>query len=153
MFCNNCGKEIKNESRFCEYCGSKVVGITSKEELRIDENKTLKALGESIGGCIVIFIIGIVLGNIFGRLDNEVGIVFSKGLLYSSGGMGILLLIIDFIMSIKLNKKMPVWMLIILGIIIATIIINGITAWIAYDNRQKEKQYEDEIIYNLKSKL
>lgn len=33
MFCMNCGKEIPNESKFCQFCGSAQGLITSSEEV------------------------------------------------------------------------------------------------------------------------
>lgn len=31
MFCTNCGKEIPDESKFCKYCGNRII---KKEELK-----------------------------------------------------------------------------------------------------------------------
>lgn len=35
MFCTNCGKEIKNNSKFCQYCGTKQKKKFSTKELVI----------------------------------------------------------------------------------------------------------------------
>lgn len=32
MFCKNCGKEIDDNSKFCQYCGAKIVEPNSKKE-------------------------------------------------------------------------------------------------------------------------
>ena len=46
MFCNNCGKEIKNDIKFCPYCGSEVeeelfdkIGLNSRKHILEKEEK------------------------------------------------------------------------------------------------------------------
>ncbi len=38
MFCTSCGREIENDSIFCNYCGNKVEKID--EEIKLEEDKT-----------------------------------------------------------------------------------------------------------------
>jgi len=63
MFCGNCGKEIKESSRFCPFCGCGVYGNananTGKQAVN---NIPLYAI---IAGCVivVVIIIAVSLGN------------------------------------------------------------------------------------------
>ena len=52
MKCPNCGKEIANDSKFCEYCGTKLV-----KKLPITKKKLLPWLT----GCLVVGIIALVI--------------------------------------------------------------------------------------------
>ena len=39
MFCRNCGKEIKEQEKFCPYCGSKVEeGVNAEKQSEIPKN-------------------------------------------------------------------------------------------------------------------
>lgn len=39
MFCSNCGKEIKDESKFCKYCGTKVNKPVIDNKIEFNESK------------------------------------------------------------------------------------------------------------------
>lgn len=36
MFCNNCGKSIPDESAYCLFCGSKIIGGKRKEQIEVN---------------------------------------------------------------------------------------------------------------------
>ena len=55
MKCSKCGKEIANDSNFCEYCGTKIQK-NIKEPTRIIQKKSYK-----IAWIITVIIIGYLL--------------------------------------------------------------------------------------------
>ena len=39
MYCPNCGKEIPDGSKFCPYCGTKIISSNSSKEIDINEKE------------------------------------------------------------------------------------------------------------------
>ena len=37
MYCDNCGKEVANDSKFCRYCGKKLIKEMQQEEKNQEE--------------------------------------------------------------------------------------------------------------------
>lgn len=48
MFCNRCGKELTEESKFCSYCGNKVPTEIVKEEVKVETHNEISN-GKSLG--------------------------------------------------------------------------------------------------------
>lgn len=69
MYCNNCGKQNTEDSKFCKYCGSEIVKVTDKvvkdkpkeEESPKAENTKPKS---SLGGWLALVGAGLILGLI-----------------------------------------------------------------------------------------
>ena len=67
MFCKNCGKEIADDSKFCNFCGSEQQSATAIYENNpsTEDEKTNKTLWAIFGGCLIggclIFVFIIVL--------------------------------------------------------------------------------------------
>ncbi len=66
MFCNNCGKEITEDAKFCTYCGQ------ANSKLIIQENR-------EITGARVIENVANVGGNITTRIRDRKTIDYSSG--------------------------------------------------------------------------
>lgn len=77
MFCPNCGKEVKEEIKFCQYCGSQIV---EKQENYIDTflKNTHKKIA-MIGVVALVIIIGIVV--LFSDKQKEQEVLVDEGLL------------------------------------------------------------------------
>ena len=77
MFCQSCGKEIKDGSKFCKYCGAEVKGQSSSNQSSSSSNDSGNDNSKKmiIGALIVVII---VLAAIMG--------IFSLGLLDNNGG-------------------------------------------------------------------
>ncbi len=58
MYCNNCGKEIPDNSKFCNFCGSKI----NKEEVTGFEKTVQKVSGI---GKILTLTVSLPIGIIF----------------------------------------------------------------------------------------
>ena len=61
MFCMNCGKEIREEDRFCQYCGfdrAENENATINTENKISKNVEKNGIGTKIG--IVVLLIGVI---------------------------------------------------------------------------------------------
>lgn len=39
MYCSNCGKELKNNDKFCKYCGKAVEGYIQNENINTENNR------------------------------------------------------------------------------------------------------------------
>lgn len=61
MYCRQCGKEINDDSIFCEYCGTKIVDTQSMKNQKNKSNKKLPLIAV-ISSVAVILIICIVIG-------------------------------------------------------------------------------------------
>lgn len=59
MYCRQCGKEIKDDSVFCEYCGTKVVDITGLD----DENANVSYSSDSMSNKVKTTINNKSIGN------------------------------------------------------------------------------------------
>ena len=64
MFCKNCGKEIEDDSKFCNFCGSKQQSATaiSENNQATEDDKTNKRMWSIFWGCLI-FVLIIVLIN------------------------------------------------------------------------------------------
>ena len=61
MYCKHCGKEIDENSTFCQYCGVKI-------DVYIESNKPIKTENSALG----------ILGIIFSALGgSELGLIFA----------------------------------------------------------------------------
>ncbi|MBE5926888.1 MAG: zinc-ribbon domain-containing protein [Lachnospiraceae bacterium] len=73
MYCNMCGKEIADDSRFCNICGAKVITLEAKvtNEPDVEENKMSVAkqalliagatiVGLILAGGILLFTISLI---------------------------------------------------------------------------------------------
>ena len=38
MFCKNCGKEISNDSKFCQFCGTPMDATVATEQVAVSDN-------------------------------------------------------------------------------------------------------------------
>ena len=65
MFCSKCGKEIKDEDKFCTYCGQKVEENTKKEKKPSSNRKKLMIIA------IIVIAILIVTGIAIWIKSNE----------------------------------------------------------------------------------
>jgi uncharacterized membrane protein YvbJ len=89
MFCQNCGKEIKEEMKFCPSCGRKVVIINSEARNRVQNanetnsgtvgnmqqtndvnsdarNQIKEKIISIIVKVVIVYIILVIIGNIIG---------------------------------------------------------------------------------------
>ncbi len=73
MFCNQCGKEIREEIKFCPYCGEKInykiVNVDDNKEIKKEQSNNKRSnswvLLEKVASVIAI-IIGFILGKLLG---------------------------------------------------------------------------------------
>ena len=73
MFCSNCGKEIDDNAKFCQYCGisfSEKNNTISKENNKNQNNGCLSQIGSIIGGIVFFVIIFNIIGFDFGGLSE-----------------------------------------------------------------------------------
>ena len=64
MFCKKCGKEIADDSKFCNFCGSEQQSATAIYENNpsTEDEKTNKTLWAIFGGCLIfVFIIVLII--------------------------------------------------------------------------------------------
>ena len=72
MYCSKCGKEIKDNSNFCKYCGDKInikqeIEDTANNEFALPENNISKSSNSTnskhtIITCILVIVIGTIIG-------------------------------------------------------------------------------------------
>lgn len=60
MYCRHCGKEIADDSKFCQYCGGQQVGETSKE-LKAKKEITIPTIKTNLSTKAKIWIWGYVI--------------------------------------------------------------------------------------------
>ena len=67
MFCNKCGKELPDGTKFCGGCGTAIESATKTEEFSSTVQKP-KSKGKKVGGIIMV-----VLGalSVFGSFAND----------------------------------------------------------------------------------
>lgn len=83
MFCTNCGKEIKEGIRFCQYCGNEIVkedtvkaataknGVNgSAEEARTNREKSKQWYVQSVIGIVLVAAIILIIGINLGKGDR-----------------------------------------------------------------------------------
>lgn len=73
MFCNNCGKEIDDGSKFCQYCGTSFDSTENsikKNDAPNENNGCLTQIGSLIGGVIFLAIIFNIGGLDFLGISN-----------------------------------------------------------------------------------
>ena len=75
MFCRNCGKEIKEQEKFCPYCGSKVEeGVNAEKQSEIPKNNEKnKSVGiKAVVGIVVLVVVvaGAFCGYHFLKKNN-----------------------------------------------------------------------------------
>ena len=76
MKCPNCGKEVADDSLYCEFCGSKVRSIDENSQGNSNNNSGLKAF-------LLLFVVStIILGILFAFKTNEL-----TSMEYESGDM------------------------------------------------------------------
>ncbi len=73
MYCSKCGKEIDDDSKFCEHCGNNVTEIKAKHNLTINSKVIIVTLFIIIG--IIMIFIGF---NIFKNNDSNNTITFNS---------------------------------------------------------------------------
>lgn len=74
MFCKNCGKEIKNESKFCPYCGGKLHKDERKQqfaESEIIQRMKSYTKRKEFWIVIVILIVVSIVGNLGGKRNTD----------------------------------------------------------------------------------
>lgn len=59
MFCNKCGNEIPDNTKFCSYCGNKISNIK-------EDNKEIIMVKQKGHGCLVTLLFIIALPTIIG---------------------------------------------------------------------------------------
>ena len=62
MICKNCGKEIKDGIKFCNFCGDKIIDVpqteTKEKEIKVVFNKSLYLkIAIGVVGLLVLYII------------------------------------------------------------------------------------------------
>lgn len=66
MFCNNCGKEIADGSKFCNYCGTKIALPNNDESAPKENNNQNQNYipDDDKGGCLkgVLVFVGVIIG-------------------------------------------------------------------------------------------
>lgn len=88
---------------------------------------------------IIMLVASIILGNVFNAISFEFGKYIAMALLYISIGTGALSLIGYFVTKKNDDEKVPSWIIIIIGIIIAIVVANGISKIIEYNQKEKDK--------------
>lgn len=88
---------------------------------------------------VIIFVASIILGNVFNSISFEFGKYIAMALLYISIGSGALSLIGYFVTKKNDDEKVPTWIIVIIGIIIAIVGANGISKIIEYNQKEKDK--------------
>ena len=84
MLCPKCGKEIEEESRFCKYCGEKLVGEAVKEEITKQPKTSGLAIASPILGILFFIPFAPLLAVVFGIIAL-IKISKSKGELKGEG--------------------------------------------------------------------
>ena len=75
MFCRNCGKEIKEQEKFCPYCGSKVderVNEEKQSEMPKNNEKKKSVGKKAVVGIVilVVIVVGAFCGYHFLKKNN-----------------------------------------------------------------------------------
>ena len=82
MFCKNCGKEIADDSKFCNFCGSEQQSATaiSENNPSTEDEKTNKTLWAIFGGCLffVFIIVLIIVGATNGDSSTKTNPSYSN---------------------------------------------------------------------------
>lgn len=86
-------------------------------------------------------ILSIILGNIFNAINFQIGKYISMGILYVSIGTGIISLIGYFFIKKDETEKMPIWITVLIGIIIALVVANTVSSIFDYSQKQKTEYY------------
>ena len=74
MFCKNCGKEIKDGTKFCEFCGAgqeNVQPIEQSSTAAVTKKKSKKKIFIIIGVILAIIIIWAACGNKSSKKENN----------------------------------------------------------------------------------
>lgn len=61
MYCKHCGKETKDENKFCNYCGQKLIDEITTQKTEIKDREIKISFGKSFFLKIILVIIGIVI--------------------------------------------------------------------------------------------
>lgn len=96
---------------------------------------------------VILFIISIILGNVFSAVGFEIGRYIAMALLYISIPTIIVSLIGYMVVKKGKDEKVPTWIIVIIGIIIAVVIANTISSIIEY-NQDKKIEYNKSILSN-----
>lgn len=94
---------------------------------------------------VIAFILSIILGNIFNGIDFEIGRYISMGILYVSIASGVCSLIGYIITRKNENEKMPTWILVIMGIVIALVVANVASEVIRYKQNKNLDYYKEDV--------
>lgn len=73
MFCQNCGKEIPDDSRICQYCGSDPRNLAIKQGNN-DKQFNASKMKESNKNILIVFIVIVVLAAIVGAYFLSISI-------------------------------------------------------------------------------
>ena len=71
MFCPECGKQLSDDSVFCEYCGARVddEGSGAPQVQKSGSNNIIPVI---IGGIILVTVVGVLLFYVMGKdKDND----------------------------------------------------------------------------------
>lgn len=143
MYCSKCGNKVEDNQNFCNKCGTKLENSTRK----ITNNKIWeKILLFSVIG----FIASIILGNVFNSIDFDIGKCIAMIILCVSSGSGIISLIGYFISKKGNTDKVPTWIIVIVGIIIAVAIANIISKTIETSQTRTEELNKQKVTENLR---
>ena len=143
MYCSKCGNKVEDNQNFCNKCGTKLENSTRK----ITNNKIWeKILLFSVIG----FIASIILGNVFNSIDFDIGKCIAMIILCVSSGSGIISLIGYFISKKGNTDKVPAWIIVIVGIIIAVAIANIISKTIETSQTRTEELNKQKVTENLR---
>ena len=143
MYCSKCGNKVEDNQNFCNKCGTKLENSTRK----ITNNKIWeKILLFSVIG----FIASIILGNVFNSIDFAIGKCIAMIILCVSSGSGIISLIGYFISKKGNTDKVPTWIIVIVGIIIAVAIANIISKTIETSQTRTEELNKQKVTENLR---
>jgi rRNA maturation endonuclease Nob1 len=110
MFCQNCGKEIPDGSKFCPECGASISTPKEevKEESKVEEKPTLKEpkpVNEKRKGFSALSIIGFIISffGIFGFIGAIIGIVELIINKKNKRGLSIAAIVIGLLMTIMFS--------------------------------------------------
>ena len=113
MLCPKCGKEIEGGSRFCKYCGEKLVGEAVKEEITKQPKISRLAIASLILGILFFIPFAPLLAIVFGiialvKISKSKGELKGQGMAIAGlvlGGL-IIILNIGILASIALPRFM-----------------------------------------------
>ena len=151
MYCPKCGNKVEDNQNFCDKCGTKLSDSTDKITNSIDKTTNNKRWEKILIFSVIGFTASIMLGNVFNAIDFDIGKYLAMILLCISSGSGIISLIGYFISKKGNTDKVPTWIIVIVGIIIAVVIANIISKAIDTSRMRTEELNMQKAADNLRN--